>query len=128
MESIRNVDYTILICADLPRTMAFYRDVMQFPVEIENASWVNFHLGSSILALRTRSVDGGFEDGSCESGSASVQLAFRVPASKLDDCYRELLRQQVTIVRTPTELPDWGHRMFLFRDPEGNLLEIFAEI
>ena len=129
MDSIRNVDYTILICNDLPRTTTFYRDVMRFPIVTQRENWVDFRVGSSILSLRTRIAQGGFEDGPhLDDGSASVQIAFRVPPSKIDDCYRELLRQSVPIVRAPVELSTWGHQMFLFRDPEGNLLEIYAEI
>ena len=128
MDAIKSLDYTILICDDLPRSVAFYRDVMRFPIEVEQEIWVNFRVGSAILALRTRSVDGGFEDGAKIAGSASVQVAFRVPPSKLDECYRELEEKHVPIVRAPVELPNWGQRMFLFRDPVGNLLEIYAEL
>ena len=128
MDAIKSVDYTILICDDLPRSVAFYRDVMKFPIEVERENWVNFRVGSTILALRTRSIDGGFEDGDKIAGSASVQIAFRVPPSDLDECFRVLEEKHVPIVRAPVELPHWGQRMFLFRDPEGNLLEIYAEL
>jgi len=29
--------------------------------------------------------------------------------------------------RGPTELPDWRHRTLFFRDPEDNIIEIYAE-
>ena len=128
MDSIRNLDYTILFCRDLPRATAFYRDVMRFQIEVERENWVNFRLGTSILALATRSANSGAEQDSQPDVSASVQLAFRVPPPSVDDCYHELVQAQVPIVSPPKELPHWGHRMFLFRDPEGNLLEIYAEI
>ena len=87
MESIRNLDYTILTCNDLPQTTVFYREVMRFPIEIELENWVNIRIGSSIMAIRIRFVQGGLDDGPHEKRSAAVQLAFRVPPSKIDDCY-----------------------------------------
>ena len=41
--------------------------------------------------------------------------------------YRELLEKQVEILEPPR---DWsyGHRTLFFRDPEGNILEIYADI
>jgi glyoxylase I family protein len=127
MNSIKCLDYTILFCRDLPRAVAFYQDVMRFQIEAERENWVNFRLGGSILALARR-VRTDAEQSSEGSDGESVQLAFRVPPSRLDTCHRELIELGVTIVSPPRELPHWGHRMFLFRDPEGHLLEIYAEI
>ena len=36
-------------------------------------------------------------------------------------------RGGVKIVSPPSDLP-WGHRTLYFRDPDGNMLEIYAEI
>jgi catechol 2,3-dioxygenase-like lactoylglutathione lyase family enzyme len=33
----------------------------------------------------------------------------------------------VTILREPTDLPEWRHRALFIRDPEGNVIEIYAE-
>jgi catechol 2,3-dioxygenase-like lactoylglutathione lyase family enzyme len=33
----------------------------------------------------------------------------------------------VPVVRPPTGLPSWRHRTLFFRDPEDNLIEIYAE-
>ena len=33
----------------------------------------------------------------------------------------------VPILRGPTDLPDWRHRTLFFRDPEDNIIEIYAE-
>ena len=60
-------------------------------------------------------------------GSAAVQLAFRVPPPAVDACHAELVAKGVPIVRGPTDLPDWRHRALFFRDPEANVIEIYAE-
>jgi len=58
---------------------------------------------------------------------AAVQLAFRVPPPAVDACHAELLAKGVPILRGPTDLPDWRHRTLFFRDPEDNIIEIYAE-
>ena len=60
-------------------------------------------------------------------GAAAVQFAFRVPLSAVDACHAELLAKGVPIVRPPADLPSWRHRTLFFRDPEDNVVEIYAE-
>ena len=60
-------------------------------------------------------------------GTAAVQLAFKVSPDQVDACATELTRQNVPIMSPPTD-HDFGHRTLFFRDPDGNLLEIYAEI
>ena len=45
----------------------------------------------------------------------------------MDACHAELVAKGVPILREPTDLPDWRHRTLFFRDPEGNIIEIYAE-
>jgi glyoxylase I family protein len=35
---------------------------------------------------------------------------------------------RVSILSPPKDLPNWRHRTLFFRDPEGNIIEIYAEI
>jgi catechol 2,3-dioxygenase-like lactoylglutathione lyase family enzyme len=123
---IGNLDYTVLLCSKMEETRAFYRDVMQFPIETDLKNWVSFRVGSALLTLRPRGWS-LFEDGKSIPGSAAVQLAFRVPPPAVDACHAELLAKGVPILRGPTDLPDWRHRTLFFRDPEDNIIEIYAE-
>lgn len=127
LKDIRNFDYTILLCARLAETRAFYKDVMGFPVEADLDNWVSFRVGSSLLTLRPRGQWAAWEDGPAEPGSAAVQLAFRVPPQAVDACHAELIANGVTIVRGPTDQPGSRHRTLFFRDPEDNVIEIYAE-
>ncbi|MDP3547279.1 MAG: VOC family protein [Phreatobacter sp.] len=127
LSAIRNLDHTVLICTRMEETRAFYRDVMQFPVETDLPTWVSFRVGSALLSLRPRGPWSVCDDGPAVAGSASVQLAFRVPPPAVDACHAELVAKGVAILREPTDLPNWRHRTLFFRDPEGNIIEIYAE-
>jgi lactoylglutathione lyase len=54
-------------------------------------------------------------------------LAFRVAPHEVAACAAVLAERGVTIVSGPTDQP-FGHRTLFFRDPDGNVLEIHAEI
>jgi catechol 2,3-dioxygenase-like lactoylglutathione lyase family enzyme len=127
--SIRNLDYVVLLCEDLARARQFYLDVMQFRIERETPRWVSLHVGSGLLCLRPRTLDGVFQDGpGAPSGSASVQLAFRVAPPEIDEIQAELAAAGVDLMGPPRDIPAWGHRAIFFRDPDGNVIEIYAEV
>jgi catechol 2,3-dioxygenase-like lactoylglutathione lyase family enzyme len=56
-----------------------------------------------------------------------LQLAFRVPPQAVADCAAALEDKGVELVSPLTDQP-FGHRTIFLRDPDGNVLEIFAEI
>lgn len=124
LRTIRNLDYVILLCHDVERMKAFYRDVMGFPVYRDLSGWYEMRVGATLLTLRSR---GRPYDGEHTQGAASIQLAFRVAPQEVDGCYQELRAQGVDIIEAPRD-QDFGHRTLFFRDPEGNILEIYADI
>jgi catechol 2,3-dioxygenase-like lactoylglutathione lyase family enzyme len=120
---IHTLDHTVLLCAHMTETRAFYQDVMRFPIEVDRDTWVSFRVGSSLLTLRPRGTNPVWDDGPSVAGSASVQLAFRVPPLAIDACHDWLVSKGVPIIR----VPNWRHRTVFFRDPEANVIEIYAE-
>lgn len=129
LASIRNIDYVVLLCEDMERAKRFYLDVMKFRIERETPRWISFHVGSGLLCLRPRSLEGVFQDGpGAPPGSASVQLAFRVAPPEIDEIQAELAAAGIDLMGPPRDIPAWGHRALFFRDPEGNVIEIYAEV
>lgn len=124
---IANLDYTVLLCSRMAETRAFYRDVMGFPIETDQENWVSFRVGAVLLTLRPRGKWSVGDDGPVLPGSAAVQLAFRVAPLQVDACHAELVSKGIAILRGPTDLPAWRHRTLFFRDPEDNVIEIYAE-
>ena len=125
--AIKQIDYVILLCRDIQAMREFYLDIMRFPLEEDTDTWMKFRVGSGFLTLRPRGHWRGWHDGDIPPGSASVQLAFCVAYDEVDTCHRELVELDVDIVEPPRD-QHFGHRTLFFRDPEGNVLEIYAEI
>jgi catechol 2,3-dioxygenase-like lactoylglutathione lyase family enzyme len=132
METIRNLDYVILLCDDVAAMRRFYLEVMGFPIYRDqwDGAWLELRVGSMLLVLRPRgwlTLGGRYSDGIRPAGSASVQLAFRVTPAQVDQCHARLLAAGVEVVDPPANQP-WEHRTLFFRDPDGNLLEIYADL
>jgi lactoylglutathione lyase len=126
LASIRQLDYTVVFARDLPRMRRFYEDVMRFEIHQElGSSWIAYRVGSNIFALTERGMM--FDDAPTPPGALSVQLAFRVAPPDVDRCAAELRAAGVTPVAPPQDQP-WGHRTLFFRDPDGNVLEIYADV
>lgn len=125
--AIRNLDYTVLLCDDLATMRRFYTEVMGFNVHHEiPETWVALEVGVSLLTLRPRGQR--LCDGPRPTpGSASVQLAFRVPPSDVATAAAQLAENGVEILEPVTDQP-FGHRTLFFADPEHNVIEIYAEI
>jgi catechol-2,3-dioxygenase len=125
LRAIRNLDYTIILCQDLGRMRHFYHEVLGFPLYTERPEWIEFQVGASLLTLRPR---GRTYDGPPPPpDSACLQLAFRVTPAQVDSCYVELQQKGVLIIEPPTDKV-FGHRTLFFKDPEGNILEIYADL
>jgi catechol 2,3-dioxygenase-like lactoylglutathione lyase family enzyme len=125
-QAIKAIDYTVVFARDMAAMRRFYEGVLGFPVARElSPKWIEYRLGGNTLALAapTRTA----ADASTPAGSASLQLAFKVSVAEVDQCARELVRQGVELLSPPTN-QSFGHRTLFFRDPDGNLLEIFADI
>ena len=123
--AIRAIDYTVIFARDMAAMRRFYEDVLGLPLLRElSPGWIEYRVGDNTLALARPSRTAA--DVPTPNGSASLQLAFKVSAPDVDRCADELVRQGVKLLSPPTD-EVFGHRTVFFRDPDGNLLEVFAD-
>jgi catechol 2,3-dioxygenase-like lactoylglutathione lyase family enzyme len=131
LKALRNLDYVVLLCNDLESMKDFYHRVMGFPIHLQTDFWIEMRVGALLLTLSRR--DRPNVGPALPADTAAVQLAFRVSPQEVQTCYEELLEAKVRIVQPPQTIDQkvhkyWKHRTLFFKDPEGNLLEIYAEI
>jgi catechol 2,3-dioxygenase-like lactoylglutathione lyase family enzyme len=125
-QAIRAIDYTVIFVRDMAAMRRFYEDILCFPLLRElSPRWIEYRVGDNTLALARPGLTAA--DVPTPNGSASLQLAFKVSAPEVDRCADELVRRDVKLISPPTDQV-FGHRTLFFRDPDGNLLEVFAEI
>lgn len=124
LTGIRNLDYVILLCEEMARMKAFYHEILGFLIHRDWGDWLEMRAGEVLLTLRPR---GRPYDCLKIPNSAGVQLAFRVAPDEVETCHTELVQKQVEIIEAPRDW-DYEHRTLFFKDPDGNILEIYAEI
>ena len=122
--NLNTLNYVILLCEDMAQMKFFYHELLGFPIKHNSMDWIELHAGPVLLTLRKR---GRPYDGPKAYGSAGVQLAFRVAPQEVQEWFGELLQKDVNILEPPRDW-DYGHRTLFFKDPEGNILEIYADI
>lgn len=126
LSHIRQIDYTVIFARDMAAMRHFYETVMEFPLlRTLSDRWIEFRVGATTLALTTQG--GRFDDPPPAAGALSLQLAFRVPPAAVAECAATLESKGIKLVSPVTDHP-FGHRTIFFRDPDGNVLEIYAEI
>ena len=125
-DAIRAIDYTVVFVRDMDAMRWFYEEIMRFPLMRKlSANWIEYRVVNNTLVLSRPGLTA--LDPPTTNGSAALHLAFKVSALEVDQCAEELVRMGVDLLSPPTDR-DFGHRTLFFRDPDGNLLEVFAEI
>ena len=123
---IRNLDYAVVFARQMAPMCEFYEKTLGFAFHRKlGPKWVEFRVGSSIVAIAEPG--GLFDDPVPPVGVLSLQLAFRVAPAEVELCAATLRERGVELISGPTDRP-FGHRTLFFRDPDGNVIEIYAEI
>jgi len=126
LNEIRQIDYTVIFARDMVAMRRFYETVMEFPLLRRLSDrWIEYRIGATTLAVTTHGAR--FNDPPPAEGALSLQLAFRVAPQTVAECAAALEAKGVTLIAPVTDHP-FGHRTIFFRDPDGNVLEIYAEI
>lgn len=127
LAALRNLDYTMLLCDDIEPMRSFYVDVLGLEVQREiPRRYLELRAGAATLALRLRSRP--YDGPPRTTPGASIQLAFRVPPPDVDAAAEQLVDRGIELLEPVHDLPDFGHRVLFFADPEHNVIEIYAEI
>src|SRR5579859_769247 len=117
---------TRIVTDHVPALASFYEQVTGIAPRGCHEHYVEIETGAGVLAICSRESVNMFNVGAAEPrANHSVILEFEV----LDvDGERSRLSSIVAqFVMEPTSQP-WGNRSMLFRDPDGNLINIYAPV
>ncbi|MBU7582099.1 MAG: VOC family protein [Nostoc sp. TH1S01] len=111
----------------------FYRDVLGFWIDWgdENSGYAELHTGDSLkLALFRKDLMAEAIPSAYLPSALDCQnkMALIFAVDDVDEVYEKLKERNVTVVTQPLDRPAWGLRTAHFRDPDGNLIEIFSNL
>jgi catechol 2,3-dioxygenase-like lactoylglutathione lyase family enzyme len=112
-----------IVTNDVPGLTRFYRDLTGMTPKGDDV-YVEFHAPALTLAISSqKTIDRHSAGATTPEANRSMILDFEVEDV---DAERARLRNIVReFVLEPTTQP-WGNRSMLFRDPDGNLINMFA--
>jgi predicted enzyme related to lactoylglutathione lyase len=116
---------TRIITADIERLIAFYEAVTGTMATRFTEDFAELRSTTATLAVgSTRTLRFFGEESARAESNRSVILEFRV--DDVDAEYRRIADLVApALVQAPTTMP-WGNRSLLFRDPDGNLVNLFT--
>ena len=115
---------TCLITDNVDQLVQFYDSILLVKAQRSGKDYAEFHTGVGVLAIFSAAGQEKYIPGSAKAArNKSVILEFSVV-----DVDREYARLQgivKTWVKPPTTQP-WGTRSIYFRDPDGNLVDLYT--
>jgi predicted enzyme related to lactoylglutathione lyase len=115
-----------VITEDLKRLVTFYEQVTGGAATWFTEDFAELATPTGTLALAHRRTMERFAAGAARpADNHSVILELRV--KDVDADYRRLAPIAGEVVQQPTTMP-WGNRSLLFRDPDGNLVNLFTPV
>ncbi|OBH06363.1 VOC family protein [Mycobacterium sp. E1747] len=117
---------TRIITADVGRLVDFYETVAEVPAVWGNELFAEIPTPVGTLAIGSDKTVPLFAAGSAEpAANRSAIVEFLV--DDVDAQYERLREHVREVVTEPTTMP-WGNRALLFRDPDGNLVNLFTPV
>jgi len=115
-----------MITNDLDRVVGFYEQVTGVAAVRPAPVFAELHLPSCTLAFGHTQTTQLFGEGSARpADNHTVIVEFLV--DDVDSEYERLKPLVSEWVQKPTTMP-WGNRSILFRDPDGNLVNLFTPV
>ena len=120
-----NLKQTRLVTKDVDKLTRFYERVTGASATVLSSGYVEFQRSPCEgLAIADSAALRSYGEGVAEpAANRSAILDFEV--EDVDAEYKRLKTRVSDWVLPPTQMP-WGNRAMLFRDPDGNLVNMFA--
>lgn len=115
-----------LITDDIQRLVSFYQHVTGVAATWATPDFAEIVTPAGTLAIGSTRTVALFAAGSARpADNHTAIIEFLVP--DVDADYRRLRDAVEDFVNEPTTMP-WGNRSLLFRDPDGNLINLFTPV
>ena len=116
---------TRIITDDLDGMIRFYEMVTGTTATRLAPVFVELQFAAGTLALGHTSTSPLFNNAAVPAQNRTAIIEFLV--DDVDACFERLAPHIPDWVQEPTTMP-WGNRSILFRDPDGNLVNLFTPV
>lgn len=117
------IQYAIVFVSDMPRSVAFYRDVVGFPVRFESPAWTELGGDGAVLALHTSRPDPHGDEATEDAAAGRCRPGFQVP--DLDAFHVRMIEHGVACVQEPKDV--FGAKVAQYADPDGLVFSVGEE-
>lgn len=126
-----NFSYTRLYVDDYDRCLQFYKDLLGLEITMTSQvdRYVELTDGETKLSIMCRSKLKEYFGNRTpvKFGTKDDAIAISFGVKDVDEACKYLENKEVEIVSQPWDFRDWGVKLALVRDPEGNLIELIQE-
>jgi catechol 2,3-dioxygenase-like lactoylglutathione lyase family enzyme len=114
-----------IVTDDIPRLRDFYTAVLRTTADGDDA-FAALRTNGAALSLFLRAGMEAMAPGSMR-GAGTGSFTLEVQVDDVDGEYERLVALDVAFVKPPTTQP-WGRRSVWFRDPDGNIVNFYANV
>ena len=118
--------HTCIVTENVERLGSFYQNVLQIEPQIYGEDYMEFPTECGTLSLFSVTAHERVAPDSIHpAANKSIILEFQV--DDVDREYARLRQMEIEWVRPP-KTESWGNRSIYFRDPEGNLVNLYCRV
>lgn len=117
-----------IITADLERLVKFYEQVTRKPAIQYTPDFAELKTPTTTLAIGSTKTLAFFGGDAVAKPAQNSSIIIEFKTEDVDQDYLRLADFiEKSIVQKPTLMP-WGNKSLLFRDPDGNLVNLFTPV
>ena len=121
-----------LLVSDFDTCFKFYKNILGFHCSYGNQgdNFASFDIGvpGGLCLFKAELMNDAIEIKANSAKNASDKFAIIIEVESVDKMTESLKKKKVKFVTESTDMPVWGIRVAHFRDPEGNLIELFSNL
>ncbi len=116
-----------IVTEDIRGLVAFYEGVTRITAAWPTPEFAELSTPGGTLAFSSTAAIQRFQPGAGIRPASNHSVILELRVEDVDADYRRIAPLIGTAVQEPTTMP-WGNRSLLFRDPDGNLVNLFTPV